>query len=160
MRLYNLTLEEAENMIDVYREYYWKKGIYENYVYPAIPNLLETLKNDGWELRICSAKPTVMVEIVLKHFDLYKYFSALKGADMHGIYPGKSLFIKEVLDNEINPFAIMVGDRKDDIEGAKNNNIVSFGVLWGYGGFDELIEAGATHIVNNTDEILKELSLI
>ncbi len=160
MRLYGLSLEEAEHMIDVYREYYWEKGIYENYVYPGIPYLLETLKNNGWELRICSAKPTVMVEIVLKHFDLYKYFSALKGAEMHGVYPGKSQFIKEVLDKEESPFAIMVGDRKDDIEGAKNNNITSFGVLWGYGGFDELNKAGATYIVESVDEILKELSII
>ena len=160
MRLYGLSIEEAENMIDVYREYYWEKGIYENYVYPGIPELLKALKDDGWELRICSAKPTVMVEIVLKHFDLYKYFSALKGADLHGIYPGKTLFIKEVLDNEKPDVAIMVGDRKDDIEGAKNNNIISFGVLWGYGGFDELKEAGATHIVESTDGILKELSII
>ena len=160
MRLYGLNLKEAEHMIDVYREYYWEKGIYENYVYPDIPKLLSTLKEDGWELRICSAKPTVMVEIVLKHFDLYKYFSALKGADMHGIYPGKSLFIKEVLDKEENPFAIMIGDRKDDIDGAKANHIISFGVLWGYGGFIELKEAGATYIVESVDQILKELSAI
>ncbi|MBE7091856.1 MAG: HAD family hydrolase [Clostridiales bacterium] len=159
MRLYGLTLEEAENMIDVYREYYWDKGIYENYLYPDIPRLISTLKDNGWELRICSGKPTVMVETVLKHFNLYHYFTSLQGAKLHGIYPGKSKFIKEILDKE-NAIAIMVGDRSDDIEGAKANNIVSFGVLWGYGTKEELETAGATYIVKNVDEILKELSTI
>lgn len=157
MRLYGLTLDEAENMIDVFREYYWEKGIYENNLYPDIPRLLKTLKDDGWELRICSGKPTVMVNVVLKHFKIFDYFTSIQGAELHGIYPGKDVFIKEILDKE-PAFAIMVGDRKDDIEGAKNNNIVSFGVLWGYGGLEELKQAGATHIVKSVDEILKELS--
>ena len=95
MRLYNLTLEEAEHMIDVYREYYWEKGIYENYLYPDIPRLIKSLKDNGWELRICSGKPTVMVETVLKHFNLFDYFASLQGAELHGIYPGKRVLIKE-----------------------------------------------------------------
>lgn len=159
MRLYNLTLEEAEHMIDVYREYYWKKGIYENYLYPDIPRLIKSLKDNGWELRICSGKPTVMVETVLKHFNLFDYFVSLQGAELHGIYPGKSVLIKEILD-KTGAEAIMIGDRRDDIEGAKANNIVSFGVLWGYGSKEELEKAGATHIVKSVDEILKKLSII
>lgn len=40
----------------------------------------------------------------------------------------------------------MVGDRKFDIAGAKNNRIKAVGVLWGYGTKQELREAGADKI--------------
>jgi phosphoglycolate phosphatase len=37
----------------------------------------------------------------------------------------------------------MIGDREHDIIGAKNNNLHSVGVLWGYGTKKELETAGA-----------------
>jgi phosphoglycolate phosphatase len=39
--------------------------------------------------------------------------------------------------------ATMIGDREHDIIGAKNNNLHSVGVLWGYGTKKELETAGA-----------------
>ena len=39
--------------------------------------------------------------------------------------------------------AVMIGDRRDDIEGGKRNNIATIGVLWGYGSLEELQNAGA-----------------
>ena len=38
-----------------------------------------------------------------------------------------------------------IGDRKHDIEGAKDNDIDSIGVLFGYGSRKELEQAGANH---------------
>ena len=50
--------------------------------------------------------------------------------------------------------AIMIGDREYDIHGAKHFGINSIGVLYGYGNYEELSAAGATHIVENVGEIL------
>lgn len=47
----------------------------------------------------------------------------------------------------------MIGDRKHDIEGAKNNNIDSIGVLFGYGDRKELEQAGADYIVESVEEL-------
>ena len=52
---------------------------------------------------------------------------------------------------------LMIGDRKHDILGAKANNIQSIGVLYGYGDYDELLQAGADFIINNIDELEKFL---
>ncbi len=41
----------------------------------------------------------------------------------------------------------MIGDRHMDIDGARHHGMRSVGVLWGFGGEDELREAGATHLV-------------
>ena len=49
----------------------------------------------------------------------------------------------------------MVGDREQDIKGAIANGIDSLGVLYGYGDFEELSNAGATYIAKTVDEIIK-----
>ncbi len=150
MKVWNLSFEEAEHVIDVYREYYSVTGIYENYLYPDIERLLKTLTEKGYELRICSAKPLKMVKTVLEHFKIDKYFTTLTGAQMHGKYPGKGPLIEQIL-KETGAKAIMVGDRSDDIEGGKYNNIPTIGVLWGYGSKEELKDAD--YLVTNAMEI-------
>ena len=48
----------------------------------------------------------------------------------------------------------MVGDRKYDILGAKQNGLKCVGVTYGYGTAEELKEAGADYIVDTPPEIL------
>ena len=47
----------------------------------------------------------------------------------------------------------MVGDRRQDIEGAKACKIQSIGVKYGYAGPDELESAGADIIVQTIDDL-------
>ena len=49
--------------------------------------------------------------------------------------------------------ALMVGDREYDVLGAKRHGIASAGVLYGYGGFEELTRAGADYVVEEAGEI-------
>jgi phosphoglycolate phosphatase len=49
---------------------------------------------------------------------------------------------------------VMIGDRKDDIEGARANGVGSIGVTWGYGSREELEAARADHIVNSVSDLL------
>ena len=51
--------------------------------------------------------------------------------------------------------AVMVGDRKHDMEGARANGLPSIGVLYGYGSREELEAAGATYLAETAEEILK-----
>ena len=50
---------------------------------------------------------------------------------------------------------VMIGDRKHDILGAKENGLKSIGVLYGYGDYEELVQAGADYIAQNPEEILQ-----
>jgi phosphoglycolate phosphatase len=47
----------------------------------------------------------------------------------------------------------MIGDRRFDMEGAVANGVRGFGVLWGFGGREELTLAGATAIANDPGEL-------
>ena len=49
----------------------------------------------------------------------------------------------------------MVGDRKLDVLGAKENGIDSIGVLWGYGDLLELEKVGPTYIAEKVLDLLE-----
>lgn len=50
--------------------------------------------------------------------------------------------------------ALMVGDRADDIAGARENLVRSIGVTWGYGSREELEAAGADGLVDSVAELV------
>ena len=52
---------------------------------------------------------------------------------------------------------VMIGDRKHDIIGAKENQLDSIGVLYGYGDRAELSAAGADYIVTDIAELRRQL---
>ena len=54
--------------------------------------------------------------------------------------------------------AIMIGDKEHDILGAKECRMESVGVLYGYGSFQEISNAGATFIVKSVGGLLKLLN--
>ena len=54
--------------------------------------------------------------------------------------------------------AVMVGDRLHDVLGAKANGIRSIGVLYGFGSYDELTDAGADIIVENVANLINVLT--
>ena len=49
--------------------------------------------------------------------------------------------------------ALMVGDRLYDIDGAKQAGMDSAGVLWGYGGREELIAHGADYLFASPERL-------
>ena len=85
-------------------------------------------------------------------------YEGIIGANLDGTKTDKAEIISHVLDNySINDKTkvVMVGDRKHDVIGARNNQIDSIGVLYGYGDYQELKEAGATYIINTPMDLLK-----
>ena len=54
--------------------------------------------------------------------------------------------------------AVMVGDRKYDITGAREAGLADIGVLYGYGSREELVEAGATRLAASVADLREMLS--
>lgn len=50
----------------------------------------------------------------------------------------------------------MVGDRKHDVIAAAKHGIPTIGVLWGYGGREELEMAGAALLIQRAAELLPD----
>ena len=154
---YDFDDEKAEIGITKFREYYTDKGIYENKVYDGVEETLKALKDNGKKLIVATSKPEVHAKVVLHHFDLAKYFDFIGGADLEETRVRKSDVIKYSMENVgIDDLSkvIMVGDREHDIIGAKENNIKSIGVLYGYGDVVELTQARADYVVEKPQDII------
>ena len=161
MLLYLKEGHDVDEYIKTYREYYSRQGIFENNMYPGIKELLEKLSDNGYCLYIASSKPTHYVEKVLKHFGIFEFFTSLSGDTLEGGHGDKEELINCVLNEnsiEDRSGVIMVGDRSFDIEGAIKCNVDSIGVLFGYGTKEELEEAGATFIAENSQDIWEIIS--
>lgn len=149
------TSEETEKAIIFYRQYYLKKGVYENEVYPGIKDLLKELKEQGKKLAVATSKSIRGTTIVLEHFGLKQYFDVVATSSEER--PTKLDVIRYALEQigagDLS-CVLMVGDRKYDITAAKEIGIDCAGVLWGYGDREELVTAGATFVVGEPEEIL------
>ncbi len=156
---YGFSDDKAWKAVEYYREYFENKGIFENKVYNGITKTLETLRNKGYHLLIATSKPTKYAVMILDKFNLSGYFDFVSGSDMNEKNSNKSDIIRFALEkNDIAPDeAVMIGDRKHDIIGAKANKVYSIGVLYGYGDIQELQTAGADNIVETVGQILERL---
>ena len=161
MEYYGFSEEQAQEGIRLYREYYAEKGIFENEVYEGIPQMLSACRSAGKKVILATSKPQKYADQILDYFDLRKYFDDVQGSSMDGSKITKDAVIGCALDaNGITDpdEAVMIGDRKHDILGAKTWGLESVGVLFGYGGREELEENGADHIAETVSE-LKEMLL-
>lgn len=138
-----VTRKEAESLVADYREYFRSKGMFENKVYPMIPEMLHALKNAGCALFVATSKPEPFAKTILEHFDLTKYFDFIGGSTLQETRTTKTEVLQYVIEtNRLNAAdCLMVGDRYYDIEGAKNCNMKVAAVLFGYGDEEELKDA-------------------
>lgn len=153
---YGFDDEKATRGIEIYREYYREKGIFECYLYDGIKELLLWLKNEGYKVVLCTSKPEEYAHRVLDYFEILDLFDFACGATMDE----KTRATKDdvmtyalALSGTKPSEAIMIGDRKFDINSASKFGLDSVGVTFGYGSKEELEEAGATFVVDSANQI-------
>jgi phosphoglycolate phosphatase len=130
--------------------------MFENRVYPGIPELLGKLRDYGQKLWVATSKPTVFSAQIMAHFQLDSFFEGIMGSEMDGSRVAKDEVIHDLLkiNPGINPAcAVMVGDRKHDVIGAQRNHLESVGVLYGYGSREELVSAGVTLTADSVTDL-------
>lgn len=150
----------ANFAVSAYRERYRDIGIFECSAYEGIEHTLKVISESGKTLVLATAKPEIFAKRIIEHFNLKCYFKGIVGAEIGGKLNYKDEIIAEVL-NRFNitdkSRVIMVGDREQDIKGAKQNGIESIGVKYGFAEQDELERAGADYIAETPYDILKML---
>ena len=157
---YNFTDEQAAIAVEKYRERYEKKGILENKLYPGIGEFLAEARLKDKIVILATSKPEICAKRILDYFELSNYFSFVAGSGLDGSLHTKTDVIDYILQsNKIIDLSsvVMIGDRKHDIIGAKNVGIDSIGVLYGFGDYKELSEAGADYIVEDIPALRKLL---
>ena len=147
--------KDANRALSFYRERFTEVGLYENELYDGILDVLSELVSAGDRLFVATSKPTIFAERIIQHFDLAQYFETVFGSELDGTRTDKTELLAWIIEkNGLRPSdTIMIGDRRHDIVGARNNGLRSIAVLYGYGSRAELIEAGADAICLQPNEL-------
>ena len=135
----------TEEALAAYRSCYGSSGLFEASVYDGAREALARLKESSARLFLCTSKPAVFASRILERFGLAGSFEAAYGAELDGRREDKGDLIAHILAVEhLDPGdCVMWGDRKHDVAGAGRHAIPTIGALWGFGGEEELREAGA-----------------
>ena len=157
------TTDEAllNQAIILYRQRYTEVGLYENIVYPGIPELLFQLKEKGCKHLLATSKPRVFAEVILQHFSLDRYFDIIMGSELNGQFVEKETLIGEVLKRVpqgLQSKPVMIGDRRYDVHGARANQIDIIAVGYGYGTVEELQAARPDFVVPSVQDLGKLLT--
>ncbi len=137
----------------LYRERFSVTGLFENAVYPGIPECLASLKAAGLDLHVATSKPRVFAERIIEHFGLKPFFTTVYGSELDGTRVDKRDLIAHIVEEtKLDPQrALMIGDRKHDAIGAAAAGIEAIGVSWGYGLPGELLEAGVKNVIDHPE---------
>jgi phosphoglycolate phosphatase len=155
--LFGMNTKDADNAVKIFRREYSDSGLYESTPYSGITTLLQTLCDHNIYLAIATSKPKVFADRILSHHNMDMYFTKICGTGMSKRAETKLELIKKSLpEHYLN--AVMVGDRKYDIESAKEAGLPCIAVSYGYAPEGELEKAQPTAIADSPTELLELLN--
>ena len=157
---FGLDSETIDRVIAAYRSRYRPVGMFEAELYPGMKELLYRLADRGFTLALATSKPEPYAARIVEHFDVLRPLRVVAGATFDETRMHKDDVIAHALAQlaDATPAnTVMVGDRHHDIDGARVHGLRAIGVTWGFGGRDELSDAGAWHVVDAADEIERVL---
>jgi phosphoglycolate phosphatase len=150
-----MSKEQARQAIDHYRLHYDALNQAGTRVYEGIPDLLTALQFAGYRLFVATVKPTKIAEKVLGDMELRPFFDGVAGASMGPERREKAGIIAHALARyglEAEQ-SLMVGDRGEDIAGARVNGLRAIGVAYGFGSRQELASARPFGMVGHSAEL-------
>lgn len=157
---YGMSEQDALHATELYRERYLPIGWKECSPFDGMHELMQKLRADGKKLAVATSKPVHLAQQILEHYDMTDDFDLICGSEFDGTRGQKW----EVIDYVLKSFgiepkdAIMVGDRKYDIIGAKKCGLDCVGVRFGYAEPNELEEHGAVYIAETPDDLYSYLT--
>ncbi|WCB95428.1 5'-nucleotidase [Baekduia alba] len=148
---------QVDALVMSYRARYRATMTAESAVFAGIPEALDELAGTI-PMVVATSKSQVLAEALLEQLGLRSYFGAVHGPSLQARDEAKSLTIARALDGLAGARrAVMVGDRKFDVLGARAHELPCIGVLWGIGGEQELREAGAVALAREPGELVELL---
>ena len=131
---------EVERAVDLYRDRYAHEGMHECSLFPGVKELLARLKEAGLFLATATSKPRDVVLPILEEQGILPCFDLVGGASMDKSVDTKTAVIRQDLADPrlAGRRILMVGDCRDDMQGAADCGLPAAAVLYGYGSRAEL----------------------
>ena len=145
---------ELGKWIEVYRDLYQKK-IDQTKLFPHVKAVLTYLEDNGVKLVVISNKGKNAITSTLKLLDIENYIDLVIGENKIK-KPDPNLFhsiIHPKFENLSTDQFLMVGDTITDLTFAKNAQLDSCWVSYGYGDKKLCLNANPTHIINSMADL-------
>ena len=156
---YGMSPEQAHRAVELYRERYTPVGWAECSPFPGMHELMGRLRKKGIKLAVATSKPRHFAQRILEKYDMQNDLDIICGSELDGTRGQKW----EVIEYALSQFgiapseAIMVGDRKYDVIGAKKCGVPCIGVRFGYAEPGELESEGAVYVAEDADDLYEYL---
>nr|WP_231713268.1 HAD hydrolase-like protein [Arthrobacter sp. zg-Y769] len=150
--------DRLEAVIRHYRQGYRQSGMAQSRPYPGIAGAVERLRQEH-TVAVATQKPQHLALELLGVQGMGSLFASVHGSPADeqaaAALNGKASIIRAALESHAGSYdrAVMIGDRRHDVEGAAANRIDCIGVSWGFAGEGELEAAGAAVVVGSADEL-------
>jgi phosphoglycolate phosphatase len=153
--------DDVDRAVAAYRAHYAAGAMFDARVYPGIPELLAALRAGGAVLAVATSKPEDFAARILAHLGLAADFAGVHGATWDGTVRHKEQVVAAALaahpDGE-QP--VLVGDRAQDVRGARVHGLPCIGAGWGPAPPGELEAAGAAVVVDTPAEVPAALAVL
>ncbi len=154
-REYQLTGQDCERAVALYREIYEKENMYDVDIYEGIPELLDDLNKSGRRVFLVTSKPLKFTVQIMDRIGLAGYFEHIVGPELTDHSSDK----KRLIERAVSEYSleksecIMIGDTHYDIQGAADAGVDSIAVTYGYGDKKSMEEAGATFFADTVSQL-------
>lgn len=141
---------------EIFLKYYSVHFADKTVAYGGMKETVTELKNRGLKLAVVTNKADNMAKSVVKavYGDIFDIVVGLN--DKFPAKPNAASTLDTLNKLSVTPDeCVFVGDSAVDIQTANNAGIKSVGVLWGFRDREELMENGATYIIDNPQELLQ-----
>lgn len=149
------TEENVMRIRSLFVPYYNEHNADDSRPYPGVSELLRTLQAQGVQVAVASNKYQQATAKLVGHFFPDIRFAAVYGQrEGVAIKPDPAIVADILNDTGISRAdTIYIGDSGVDMQTARNAEVESIGVSWGFRSVEELIDNGAEHIVHHAGEI-------
>lgn len=150
--------EGVAGAVELYREFYADRGVFEATLYPGVAATLESLSDRGIHLGVATAKRVDFAHQMLTALGVAHLFEEISGASIDLRLTSKFDIMRQVIEswNSVRGLDVwMVGDRRYDMVAARDHHVRAVGALWGFGSAEELCEAGAQWLVHRPVDLVE-----
>ena len=145
---------QVEEVLDHYRPYYARHAGDKTCPFPGVLPMMARLKADGLALGILSNKPDAAVQPITERW--FADLVCLSVGEREGVRrkpePDMVVSAAERLGIPLDR-CLYVGDSEVDVDTARNTGIDCVCVTWGFRTREQLVQAGAEHIIDAPEEL-------
>jgi phosphoglycolate phosphatase len=150
-----------QSLTEEFKQQYDEIGCLDTRVFSGVPKMLEDLSLQSVRLYIATNKRIIPTRKIIKNLGWERFFFGIYSLDNCSptLYNKSGLLHKICSDQKLNKkHSVYVGDRIEDAEAAKNNDIKFLTAAWGYGRH-ELSDSSHDQI-NSPEDIVNAVKFI